>query len=422
MTSDHLQTAAILNVTKKLQNDTDKELLLISDRFYPENFLVNSLVRNWDDMGIQVDVLSQIPSYPHDRRYPGFSRRYREKLSPRVSVRRTQTTLGYSRSRTLKIIGYLMFALRASFVAFREYSHHRRLFVYHTGPLTQAIPVVLLKMLGKCERAVIWTQDVWPDAVHAYGFPRTGPGAGLLELFVRWIYGYFDHILVSSPGFVERLRNKVPLDRPVRFVPQWVPEEFEADEEPGFDPEQVDAKTKFVFTGNIGSMQNLDLVLDAFCEISNEDAVLYIVGDGNQRKRLEEKTRLRGQTNVRFVGSYPVSRIRRTIQACDFSIFSLFDDKSISMTIPAKFVAYLSAQRPIVCISKGEVGKMVERNEIGLVADPKDTASIVRVIEQAVASQSSERAEWSRRMEALQKQRFERRTSIETITNAIFER
>ena len=53
-----------------------KKALLISEVFYPEEFLINDIVLEWTEKGYEIDVLTRNPSYP----YGEVSDGYRNKL------------------------------------------------------------------------------------------------------------------------------------------------------------------------------------------------------------------------------------------------------------------------------------------------------------------------------------------------------
>lgn len=180
-------------------------LLIITERYSPENFLVNDLVAAWVNRGYRVSVLTQVPSYPADRPFKGYPNRHSLRLENGVRVRRFRTVFGYKKSLARKILNYAAFMLRASWYGLFEIPRHDAVFVYHTGPLTQALPLAMAKFLFK-KQTFIWTQDVWPDTVFAYGFPNRGAFAVLLKAFVRFIYASCDRVCVSSEGFIDRVR------------------------------------------------------------------------------------------------------------------------------------------------------------------------------------------------------------------------
>ena len=304
--------------------------------------------------------------------------------------------------------------LRAVWFAFWESRKADAVFVYHTGPLTQALAIIPIKLLRRSP-VTIWTQDVWPDAVFAYGFPERGAFAILLKQFVKIIYHFCDTILVTSPGFIERVRSFAQ-HKTIEFVPQWVPDEV-LKREPA--PFVLDGPgTKFIFTGNVGSMQALEIVLKAFAELKNENVVFYILGDGNKRRDFEKLAETLGAENVKFLGSVHQNQVLMCIEQCDFTVLSLSPNPLISLTIPAKFQTYLAAGKPILAITNGEVATMVKTLGLGLAAAPSVDA-VVEVINELISTKKSEYPLWEKNVRSAQAL-FKRERCIEKITDSFY--
>ncbi|HRW25765.1 MAG TPA: glycosyltransferase WbuB, partial [Spirochaetia bacterium] len=119
-------------------------VLVISERYYPERFLINDLVNQLVLDGADVRVLTQAPSYPEDKLYPGYDNRTTRLIENGVQVTRFKTVLGYKRSLVKKLLNYLSFMLRACIHVLRESRGVDAIFVYHTGPLTQALPLAIV--------------------------------------------------------------------------------------------------------------------------------------------------------------------------------------------------------------------------------------------------------------------------------------
>lgn len=395
-----------------------RSVLVITERYRPEAFLVNDLVDEWVARGHEVRVLTQVPSYPRDRLFPGFPNRFSIHEEDGATVTRLRTVLGYRRSVARKILNYLLFMIRACAFAPRAARGVDAVFVYHTGPLTQAAALIPIKLLtGK--RTVIWTQDVWPDAVFAYGFPDRGAFAVLLKAFVRLVYRFADEVVVSSAGFVDRVRPYLRPGATARLVPQWVPREYEraVPASARFDGPGV----LFVFTGNIGTMQNLEPVIRAFGRLPRGLATFYVVGDGSERSRLEALADRVAPGAVRFLGSVAQAEVKACIQACDFSVLSLTADPLVGLTVPAKFQAYLAAGVPIVAIASGEVRRLVEDHDLGLCALPDDEGGILSALMKAIESSDGDRRRWRSNAGSLLAQFFDRGKAIERLSSMTFD-
>ena len=51
------------------------KILILTERFFPEEFLINDLAAEWRSAGHDVEVLTQVPSYPGDRIFSGYRNR-----------------------------------------------------------------------------------------------------------------------------------------------------------------------------------------------------------------------------------------------------------------------------------------------------------------------------------------------------------
>ena len=54
-------------------------ILVVSQYFYPEQFRINDICREWVRRGYRVTVLTGIPNYPQGKFYTGYGLRKRRK-------------------------------------------------------------------------------------------------------------------------------------------------------------------------------------------------------------------------------------------------------------------------------------------------------------------------------------------------------
>ena len=341
------------------------KILIVVERFYPEDFLVNDLAAEWKRKGHDVEILTQVPSYPFDKIYDGYknktfqtTREYND-----IPVHRVSTIFGYNRSVFRKVLNYLYFAFLTSLWAFWIGRRFDMVFIYHTAALTMASAAIPLRLFWR-KPITIWTQDLWPDAVWGFGFKRSRFKEALLNAFVRFIYGRCTRITVSCRGYVERIKELTGRD--AQWIPQWEPAEMEL-------PEKSSGGTVvFMFAGNMGVPQNLENVIEGFIKAKMEDAELWLVGGGVMLDPLKDKYgKIKG---VRFCGRQPKADMPNWFAKADVLIISLID--KYRLTLPGKFQAYLKAGRPLLGILNGETRELIEENSIGVTADPGDLESI----------------------------------------------
>lgn len=374
------------------------KVLIVTERFHPEEFIVNDLAAEWAAGGMDVSVLTQAPSYPFGKIFKG----YRNKLFSYegwdgVAIFRFFTVTGYRDSLFLKLLNYLNFAVTGTVAALFKAGGYDRIFVYQTGPLTLAIPAVIA---GKFHGVpvTIWTQDIWPDMVYSYGF-RKGPLLDwFLGLIIRFVYRGCDDILVSCEGFARRISEYVP-GREIKHFPNW----------PTVRPDESGARAalppgfNFTFAGNVGKLQNLGNVLLGFrlARKENPGINLNIVGDGSHLEELKLLAAGERIEGVNFWGRKPSSEMPAFFRASDVMIVSLNDTPGLNLTVPAKFQAYLAFHKPMLCAIAGEVRTLAEKHGVGVCADPASPQAIKDAFLRFAAMDKDELAAFSERAKAL---------------------
>ena len=322
---------------------------------------------------MQVDVLTQAPSYPLGKIFAGYSNKiFSSERWRDITVFRFFTVTGYRDSLFLKLSNYLSFAVTGCFAALFKARGYDRIFVYQTGPLTLALPAVLARKLYGIP-VTIWTQDIWPDMVYAYGFKKTRLLEWFLGRVIKFIYSGCDNILVSCEGFVRRIAEYVP-GREIRHFPNWPTVVPDGSQEKAGLP----GGFNFTFAGNVGKLQNLDNVLRGFGLASKAQPglCLNIVGDGSYLENLKEIAHKQDISGVVFWGRRKSSDMPAFFRASDVMIVSLNNTPGLNLTVPAKFQAYLAFHKPVLCVMNGEVRALVEKHGTGLWADPDGPEAI----------------------------------------------
>lgn len=392
-----------------------KKTLVLGEAFYPEDFLINDLVREWEKDGYQFEVLTRSPSYPYGKVYKGYKNKiYQTTYFNTIKVHRFPVIQGYQNSTLIKVLNYLSFVFWSFWIVLFIGKRFDKVFIYQTGPLTLATAGVLLKKFYGA-KVIIWTQDLWPETVYAYGFKKTKFLSFCLEHFVRWIYKNCDSILVSCEGFIEKIHRYVP-EKSINFIPNWSLIEYCPTKEI-----KLPGDFNFTFAGNIGKVQNLENVVRGFGLFAKEypNACLNIIGDGSFLKDLKEIVDVEQIKNVNFTGRKRIEEMSDYYQASDALIISLIDVPIYEITIPSKFQAYLTTGKPIYAIFKGEVRGLVENYRIGLTASPTDMQDIANGFASFMRLTHKERMEMFENSARLLKEVFSKDRIIENINQIV---
>lgn len=392
--------------------------LVIGEAFYPEDFLINDLVQEWEKDGYDFEVLTRAPSYPFGKVYQGYKNKiYQTTYFNTIKIHRFPVWQGYEKSVLIKVLNYFSFVFWSFWVILFIGRRFDRVFIYQTGPLTLATAGILMKKFFGA-KVTIWTQDLWPETVYAYGFRKTRFLSFCLDHFVKWIYKNCDSILVSCEGFSERIQRYVP-DKMIDFAPNWSLMEYNPT-----GKIKLPGDFNFTFAGNIGKVQNLDNVVRGFGMFvkSNPKAYLNIIGDGSYLNELKGIVNDENITNVNFTGRIPLSDMSDYYQASDVLIISLKNVPLYEIMIPSKFQAYLTTRKPIFAIFNGEVRKMVERYHIGYGAEPDNIEDITKIFSVFLKLSEDEKHSMSESAVTLLNNTFNKKQIVEKINSRIWNR
>ena len=339
-------------------------LLIVSQYFWPENFIVNDLVELLEERGVEVTVLTGKPNYPGGAIFEGYragsiqrqdyhgARVVRVPLIPRGQNSRARLALNY--------ISFLLSASVLGPLALRGQKFDVVL-VYALSPLLKALAAMVLARLKRAP-LVVWVQDLWPESLSATGHVRRRFVLDLVGHLVRAIYRRAKLVLVQSRAFVPAV--SAYCDRPdkIRYYPNLYrqPPEGPPSAEAASLVEQLNRSFAVVLAGNIGTAQDPETILATALALQGEaDIRLVIVGSGSQSQWLADRARELALDNLLLAGRFPPSDMPHIFSAASALVLTLTADPAFALTVPSRLQAYLAAGRPIVGALDGEAARII---------------------------------------------------------------
>lgn len=272
-------------------------------------------------------------------------------------------------------VTFLRFAWRSIRIALKE--PHDVLFATST-PLTAALPGIAARWL-KGSRFVFEVRDLWPELPVAMGVIRN-PVIVLSLRVLEWMAYFSAHGVVGlSPGILKGIQKRSSLKKPTIMVPNGSDLSLFV---PGERQESGKQQTTAVFTGAHGLANGLDAVLDAALElISRDDVSIRLIGDGSQKKRLEQRAKDEGIANCEFKHPIPKTDLAKMLSKADMGLMILADVPAFyEGTSPNKFFDYLSAGLPVVVNYPGWVADIVSKERCGIPVPPDDPRALAKAI------------------------------------------
>ena len=243
-------------------------------------------------------------------------------------------------------------------------------------PLGLAMSANVLSRLWR-RPYVFDVEDLQPDAAAELGML---PGRALRALYAveRMAYRNAARVSTLTRGMRNRIVEKgVASEKVVLFEPRADESLFEIAAAEGVAFREkfgLEGKFLVVHSGNIGVKQGLDVMLDATALSREDDAVRYlIVGDGADRKRIEQRARQRSLENVRFLPLLDAAEFRGLLAASDVCLVT--QRRTVSdIVFPSKTVTYLSAGCAVIAsVNVGsDVAQCIQEAGAGAVVQPED--------------------------------------------------
>lgn len=357
------------------------KLLVLSQYFWPETFLINDVVRTLVAQGHEVTVATGKPNYPDGRVFDGYTAAgtQRERYLGKVDVVRVPLWPRGRGGAWNLILNYLSFV--ASGLALFPWLLRGRRFdailVFAPSPITQAIPAILLKWLKRAPLA-LWVQDLWPESLSATGFIRNPQLLRAVGWGVKGIYRCCDLLLVQSLAFVKPVARYAEREKIV-YYPNSISanQTSQSEELPLTLRDVLDAHFCVVFAGNLGTAQGLETIVQAAVRLRDLPALhLVLVGSGSRLGWLQAQKEALGLDNLVLPGRFPMTLMPRLFERAAALLVSLNDEPIFAQTIPSKLQAYMSAGRPIVASLNGEGARVVVEAGAGLICPAGDAKAL----------------------------------------------
>lgn len=232
-------------------------------------------------------------------------------------------------------------------------------------------------------------QDIFPyNLSFSGGLKRNSLVFKVLAAEQRYGYKHADHVITISEDMKDTLVADGVDEKKVEVIYNWSYQDEPYDNVDltpvahMFKPEYFNV----VYAGNIGVMQNVDILIEAARLMkANQSVWFHIIGNGVYKKKLEARAKEYGITNISFWPMQPPEFAPAIYSAADVNVIPLVKDV-YRTALPSKTATCLACQRPIIFAigkdSKFGQKAMKEADCPVVEADkPKELADAIKTIQ-----------------------------------------
>ena len=197
-------------------------------------------------------------------------------------------------------------------------------------------------------RIVAMVQDIWPDNAVASGI--IGKDSIIYKFFEFWqkpVYKMADEIICISADMKKYIAGKGVPEEKISVIYNW----GYTDEAVSIATEENEFIKKFeleedkfyaVYAGNIGRMQNVELIVDAAKLLKDYEKIRFlIIGDGVSREKIENKIAEEGVENIAMLPMQESSLATHIYSAAGVNIIPLVKG-GVDTALPSKTGVVLS--------------------------------------------------------------------------------
>lgn len=339
------------------------------------------LAQHLADAGVGFTVITSRRSY-----LTGESRRMGESageaaVGSSLRVITAPSLGGVHRSFVRRVLGFFSFAASSVVLGVRQRGVD--VVLGTSPPIFQAASAWLVAFLKRVP-FVLEVRDLWPEFAIDMGVLTNPVLIRLSRWLEKFLYRRADHIVVNSPAYREYLLEHAVPDDKITVVPNGVDTAVFEPASRGEDMRQEwgVAADEFVVTyaGALGMANDIPTLLHAADKLKDRPVRIVLVGDGKERRRLEEQAAQMGLDNVLFAGTVPKAELPDVLAASDACVATLMAIPMFRTTYPNKVFDYMAAGRPTILGIDGVIREVVESADGGICVPPGDSETLAQAI------------------------------------------
>lgn len=367
-----------------------KHILLITDSYPPEirsaSHLMLELAEELHKRNYQVSVVTCWPQYNLD---PNNPQTFSEVMTENgIRVIRMKHLAHHQVHFIIRGIAQLLLP----YLFIRKIKQHITEKVDAVIVYSPPLPLSFVGAWAKRKwnaRFILNVQDLFPQNAIDLGVLKNKMAIHFFQWMEKWNYKKADIVTTHSQGNQNLLSKLYPeIKNKIVVLHNWV--DIAAHQTNNLNKDyralfQLGNKFVAVFAGVIGPSQNLTILIEAAKQVGDlQDLCFLIVGDGTEKKKLEEMVLKNNLQNVIFKPFISRDDYASLLVACDVGLVSL-SAKNKTPVVPGKILGYMAASLPVIAfLNKESDGhEIIRESGCGYSVTSDNLSNIVMVIRKA---------------------------------------
>lgn len=338
------------------------KILIVTARYFPEQFSITNIAEKMVNMGHDITVLTGVPHYGYGSIFEGYEN-VRFQIINGVKVYRVREII-----RKNGVIS-LMRNYGSIFYRYKQFLRHHK--VKYDAIISHVIsPIFTLRAANYYATKhkiphIHYGLDLWPESLVAtYYLKRKSIFFDIVKKYSRHLYSKCDLISFSSPSAESYFHEYLDLPQiPFRHIYQPCLTTMPPRDDIDHHVFRQNGKTNLLYCGTIGKFHRIDLIIEAISQFEGRNKLkFHIIGSGSELdniKKLVEEKKLSDVVN--FYGRIPASQTVKHYLTADILYVPLINNSCTSLLIPQKAIEYLMYGRPILGMLVGDGAEIIKK-------------------------------------------------------------
>ncbi|MFC4303462.1 glycosyltransferase family 4 protein [Cohnella boryungensis] len=365
------------------------KIVVICHYFYPEigapSARLFEMAKYWVREGHEVQVVTCFPNHPTGivpDKYKG--KRSEVEEIEGVTIIRNYVYATPNEGFYKKTLGHLSFMFSSILFGFWKVKKPDIILV--SSPTFFSVFSGLFYSVFKRKPFVFEVRDLWPDAVVKLGALKNKLIISCLERMELFLYRRSKRVVTVTKSFKEQLIERGIPENKIEVITNGVDlPQFEA-----LHPEAVQSlreayqwgeKKILLYVGAHGISQGLSTIIEVADQLRHRHDLYFVfVGEGAEKRKLEELVLEKQLGNVQFIHEQPKEKIALFYQAAYLSFVPLRNLPLFSAYIPSKMFEIMGSGCPIVASLAGEAARILEDSKGAIVVQAENVEAIAEAV------------------------------------------
>lgn len=277
-----------------------------------------------------------------------------------------------SKIKKWKVIRTFLKILKAFYLCFLTIKTYKKGDIIFSGTNPEIL-ILLIAFLRKFFgfRWLLLVHDVFPENLIPANILKTKSFSyKFLKILFDWAYRQVDIHFIIGRDMKKILDKKICRNDKSHYIHNWIDirdiKLFNKNSSKIIQDLGWEQKIVFLYFGNIGRVQEFQIILEAIGLVKSNKAAFLFIGQGAFANQILEFQRNSLAKSFHYIEKLPISKRDIALASCDISLITLRKGM-YGLGVPSKTFYSLAADRPILALTDigSEVALMVREDKIG---------------------------------------------------------